>query len=161
MDASKLGLWAVLLQKQSDGRYHPAAFGSQALRGGEHKYDSTKLKFLAMKWGIHHFKTYLLGRQFKVRMDNNPLTYFMSSPNLDATKHFWIDDLPPFTFSLEYQKGKNNVVADALSRIGEKWLPPEETDMILRATPLLEGDQIVIEVYNEKDEEKASERDPK
>ena len=71
-----------------------------------------------MKWRINHFKTYLLGRQLKVRTDNNPLTYFMLSPNLDATKHHWIDELVPFTFSLEYQKGKNNVVADVLSRIG-------------------------------------------
>ena len=70
-------------------------------------------------------------------MDNNPLTYFMLFPNLDATKHRWIDELAPFTFSLEYQKGKNNIVADALSRIEEEWLPPEETDVILRATPLL------------------------
>ena len=81
-DASKLGLGAVLSQKQLDGRYHPVAFGSGALRGAEHKYHSTKLKFLAMKWGIQHFETYLLGRQFKVRMGNNPLTHFMSSPNL-------------------------------------------------------------------------------
>ena len=94
-------------------------------------------------------------------MDNNPLTYFMSSPNLDATKHHWIDEIVPSTFSLEYQKGKNNVVADALSRIGEKWLPPEETDAILRATPLLEGDQTVVEILNEKEEGKAPERDPK
>ena len=106
MYASKLGLGAVLSQTQSDGRYHPMAFGSQALRGVEHKYHSTKLGFLTMKWEIHHFKTYLLDRQFKVRMDNNPLTYFMSSPNLDATKHHWIDELVPYTFSLEYQKGK-------------------------------------------------------
>ena len=97
-DTSKLGLGVVLSQKQSDGRYHPVAFSSQALRGAEHKYHSTKLEFLAMKWGIH-FKTYLLGKQFKVRADNNPLTYFMSSPNLDATKHCWIDDLVPYTFS--------------------------------------------------------------
>ena len=94
-------------------------------------------------------------------MDNNPLTYFMSSPNLDTIKHCWIDELAPFTFSLEYQKGKNNVVADALSRIGEKQLPPEETNMILRTTPLLEGDQTVVEVFNVKEEDKAPERDLK
>ena len=43
---------------------------------------------------------------------------------------------------------------DALSRIGEKWLPPEETDAILRTTPLLEGDQTVAEVFNETEEDK-------
>ena len=41
------------------------------------------------------------------------------------------------------------MVADALSRIEEKLLPSEETDAILRATPLLEGDQTVVEVFNE------------
>ena len=64
-------------------------------------------------------------------------------------------------FSLEYQKGKNNMVADTLSRIGEKQLPQEETDVILRATPLLKGDQTVFELFNEKEEDKAPERDPK
>ena len=114
-----------------------------------------------MKWGIHHFEMYLLGRQFKVRTDNNPLTYFMSLPNLDATKHHWIDELVPYTFSLEYQKGKNNVVADALSRIGEQWLPQEEMDEILRATPLLEGDPTVVKVYDKQDEDRAPERNLK
>ena len=159
MDVSKLG--AVLSQKQLDGRYHRVAFGSQALREAEHNYHSTKLGLFAIKWGIHHFKTYLLGRQFQVRTDNNPLTYFMLSPNLDATKHHWNDEMAPFTFSLEYQKGKNNVVADTLSRIGEKWLPTEETTAILQATPLLDRDQTVIEVFNEKEEERAQEKDPK
>ena len=31
MDALKLGMGAVLSQKQSDGRYDPVAFGSRAL----------------------------------------------------------------------------------------------------------------------------------
>ena len=34
-DASKLGLGAVLSQKQLDGRYHPIAFGSRELHGVE------------------------------------------------------------------------------------------------------------------------------
>ena len=73
-DASKLGLGAVLSEKQSYGRYHLAAFGSRALHGVEVNYHSTKLKFLAMKWSIKHFQTYLLGSHFKVHMDNNHLT---------------------------------------------------------------------------------------
>ena len=35
------------------------------------------------------------------------------------------------------------------------------TDAILRSTPLLKGDQTVVEVFNEKEEDKAPERDPK
>ena len=38
MHALKLGLGAVLSQKQSDGRYHPVAFGSRALHGVEVNY---------------------------------------------------------------------------------------------------------------------------
>ena len=60
MDALKLGLGAVLSQKQSDGKYHPVAFGSRALHGAEVNYHSTKLEFLAMKWSIEHFQMYLL-----------------------------------------------------------------------------------------------------
>ena len=44
-DASKLGLGAVLSQKQTNGRYHPVAFGSRAVHGAEVNYHSTKLVF--------------------------------------------------------------------------------------------------------------------
>ena len=113
MDALKLGLGAVLSKKQSDGRYHPVVFGSRALHGVEVNYHSTKHEFLAMKWSTEHFQTYLLGRHFKVCMDNNPLTHLLTSPNMDAMKQRWINELANYDFSLEYQKGKNNTVADA------------------------------------------------
>ena len=119
MDAAKLRLGAVLSEKQSNGGYHPTAFSSRALHSAEVNYHSTKLEFLAMKWSIEHFQTYLLGHCFKVHTDNNPLTYFLTSPNMDATKQRWINELVNYDFSLEYQKGKNNTVADALSRISE------------------------------------------
>ena len=85
-DASKLGLRGVLSQKQSDGRYHPVAFGSRALHGVEVNYHSTKLKILAMRWSIEHFQTYLLGHHFKVHTDNNPLIYFLTSHGCHKTK---------------------------------------------------------------------------
>ena len=117
MDTSKLGLGAVLSQKQSDGRYHPVAFKNRALHGVEVNYHSTKLEFLAMKWSIKHFQTYLLGCHFKVHTDNNPVMYFLTSPNMDAMEQRWINELAKYDFSLKYQKGKNNTVADALSRM--------------------------------------------
>ena len=59
-DASREGLGAVLSQKQADGHYHPIAYHSQALTAHEKNYHSTKLEFLALKWGImEHFKKYL------------------------------------------------------------------------------------------------------
>ena len=87
-DASKEGLGVVLSPKQADGHYHPVAYGSQALTAHERNYHSTKLEFLALKWAImEHFKEYLLYQPFLVRTDNNPLTYIMTTPNLDTTGH--------------------------------------------------------------------------
>ena len=40
-----------------------------------------------------------------VRSDNNPLTYIMTTLNLDATGHQWVGALVRFSFQLEYQKG--------------------------------------------------------
>ena len=144
-DASKEGLGAVLSQKQADGCYHPVAYSSQALTAHEKNYQSTKLKFLALKWATtEHFKEYLLYQPFLVRTDNNPLTYIMTTPNLDATGHQWVGALAKFNFWLEYQKGQDNTVADMLTRI-TTCLGPEAMQSILDgvtlgATQRAEGD---------------------
>ena len=150
MDAWKLGLGAVLSQKQSDGKYHSVAFGSRALHGAEVNFHSTKLEFLAMKCSIKHFQMYLLGCHFKVCTVNNPLTYFLTSPNMDATKQRWINELAKYDFSLEYQKGKNNTVANALSRIKEEWLTDEEADKFLEFFPVIPGNETVVKISKEE-----------
>ena len=87
-DAYKEGLGVVLSQKQEDGQFHLVAYGSWALTTHEKNYHSTKLEFLVLKWAImEHFKEYLLYQPFLVKTDNNPLTYIMTTPNLDATGH--------------------------------------------------------------------------
>ena len=116
MDASKEGLGAVLSQKQVDGHFHPVVYGSWALTAHKKNYHSTKLELLALKWAVtEHFKEYLLYQTILVKTDNNPLTYIMTTPTLDATGHQWVGALAKFNFQLEYQKGKDNAVADTQS----------------------------------------------
>ena len=130
-NASKQGLGAILSQKQEDGRFHPVAYGSRVLTIHEKNYHSTKLEFLALKWAItEHFREYLLYQPFVVKTDNNPLTYIMSTPNLDATGHRWVNALAKYDFWLEYQKGQDNATADALSHITTH-LPPEAVQAVL------------------------------
>ena len=130
-DASGDGLGAVLQQKQADGKYHPVAFASRALKGGEKRYHSSKLKFLALKWVVtEQFREYLLYQPFKVRTDNNPLTYIMTTPNLDALGHRWVSALADFQMSIEYVRGADNKVADALSRVKDQLSPEAVKELI-------------------------------
>ena len=123
-DASKEGLGVVLSQKQSDGHYHPVAFGSCSLTLSEKNYHSSKLQFLALKWSVmEHFKEYLTYSPFVVQTDNNLLTYVLMTLNLDAMGHQWVGALASFQFELEYKKGTDNGAVDALSRvpISHRW----------------------------------------
>ena len=70
-----------------------------------------------------------------MRTDNNPLTYIMTTPNLDATGPQWVGALAKFNFWLEYQKGQDNTVADALSQITTH-LGPEAMQSILDGATL-------------------------
>ena len=116
INASKEGLGAVLSQKQDDGCYHPVVFGSRTLTPSEQNCHSSKLEFLALKWSVtEHFKEYLAYTPFTVHTDNNPLTYVLTTPNLDVMGHCWVGVLASYEFTLEYQKGSDNATVDALS----------------------------------------------
>ena len=142
MDASGKGLGAVLSQKQDDGRYYPVAYASQTMNETEQRYHSNKQEFLALKWAVtEQFHEYLTPygknrNEFVVCTDNNPLTYIFSSAHLDVAGHRWVASLADYNFSLEYQKGKDNTVADFLSRM-EDCLPDEEVEEVLSRPEIL------------------------
>ena len=120
-DASKEGLGAVLLEESDDGQFHPVAYASRELKGGDLKYHSSKLEFLALKWAMtEQFREYLQYQPFTVQTDKNPLTYILTTPNLDALGNCWVATLAGYNMKLEYLKGSDNKVADALSLAPEK-----------------------------------------
>ena len=128
------------MQKQSDGQYHPIAYASRIMTETEQRYHSNKQEFLALKWAVtEQFHEYLspYGKnrnEFVVWTDNNPLTYIFSSANLDAAGQRWVAQLASYNFALEYQKGKDNMVADFLSRLDDP-LPPSEVQDYLNKIP--------------------------
>ena len=139
-EASGKGLGAVLSQKQADGQYHPIAYASRVMNETKQRYHSNKQEFLALKWAVtEQFHEYLspFGKnrnEFMVHTDNNPLTYIFSSANLDAAGQCWVAHLASYNFSLEYQKGKDNTVANFLSWMNER-LPEEEAQEYLNKIP--------------------------
>ena len=118
VDASHGGLGAVLSQ-QTDSGVRPVAYASRGLRPTERNmsnYSSMKLEFLALKWAVtEKFREYLLGHQFIVYTDNNPLSHLQSA-KLGAAEHRWAAALAAFDFEIKYRSGRSNRNADALSR---------------------------------------------
>ena len=106
----------------------------------EQRYHSNKQEFLALKWAVtEQFHEYLspYGKnrnEFVVQTDNNLLTYIFSSANLDAAGQRWVAQLASYNFALEYQKGKDNTVADFLSHLDD-CLPTGEVQDYLNKIP--------------------------
>ena len=117
-DASLKGLGVVLSQQQKDGSICVIVYASQSLHPSKrsiHNYSSAKLELLVLKWAVtEKFHDYLLGWQFQVYTENNPLAYVQES-KLGASQTQWLSELSLFDFTIKYQTGHSNRAADALS----------------------------------------------
>ena len=91
---------------------------------------------------------YLLGSNFKVYTDNNPLAYVRES-KLGAARIRWLSELALFDFDFKYRTGKSNKAADALSNCPndseemDSNLEPEEYETISYAIECEELEEIV------------------
>ena len=59
---------------------------------------------------------YLYGEQFEVFSDHKSLKYIFTQWDLNMRQRKWMEYLEDYDFTLHYHLGKENVVADALSR---------------------------------------------
>ena len=118
VDISDKGLGAVLLQYH-EGDLRVISYGRRTLISAEKKYHSSKVEFLGAKWVVcNQFRDYLYyAPHFHIYTDNNPVTYIMSTGRLTVTGQRWANELAEFSFSLQYESGKQNTIADTLSLI--------------------------------------------
>ena len=97
------------------------------------------------------FHEYLYGGEFEVFMDNNLLTYIMTSAKLDATGQCWVAVLSIYNFHIYYRSGKTNTNADALSSIpwdtNEVQNSKKIDEVTVRVTIPLSNSREVIDLF--------------
>lgn len=102
------------------GSDKPIAFASRTLNKSEEKYSATEKELLAIVWACRYFRPYLYGRKFTLYMDHKPLSYGLNLKDTNSRLTHWRLYLEEFDFDIKYRPGKQNVVADSLSRLREE-----------------------------------------
>ena len=74
-------------------------------------------ELLAVVLALQKWRGYLLDRHFKIRTDHFSLKYVLDQRFKTPFQSKWLPKLLGFYYEIEYKKGKENVAADALSRI--------------------------------------------
>lgn len=116
-DSSDVGLGAVLLQ-YVDGHPFPVAYASRKLLDREKRYSIIEKEGLAIMFGIHRFRYYLMGQEFILEVDHKPLIYINKFKGSNNRLLRWSLSLQPYRFRLVHVAGRDNLGADLLSRSG-------------------------------------------
>lgn len=115
-DASKHYVGAVLSQGQDDDVEAVIGYFSKKLKPAEVKYSTTDREALAIVLACRNFSHFLWGSHFIVRTDHQPLTSVFKRKTKSPRMNRWIVEMRDYHYNIQYVKGKNNVVADQLSR---------------------------------------------
>ena len=118
VDASDIGIGAVLLQEDANGMDHPVCYYSRKFNSHQHNYLAVEKEKLALVLSLQHFEVYLSPSVSPVQVytDHNPLTYIQRMKNHNKRLLRWSLILQEYELEIRHVKGCNNVAAGALSR---------------------------------------------
>ncbi|KAK8593995.1 hypothetical protein V6N12_046066 [Hibiscus sabdariffa] len=115
-DASDTSVGAVLGQKIGK-EPHVIAYASRTLDSAQRNYSTTEKELLAIVFALEKFRSYLLGTNVVVFSDHAALRYLMNKKEAKPRLIRWILLLQEFNLDIKDKKGRENLVADHLSRI--------------------------------------------
>ena len=110
-DASGIGIGAVLMQDSK-----PIAYFSEKLNGAALNYSTYDKELYALKRTLENWQHYLWPREFVIHSDHESLKFLKSQGKLNRRHARWLEFIETFPYVIKHKQGKENVVADALSR---------------------------------------------
>ena len=110
-DASGIGIGAVLMQ---EGR--PVAYFSEKLGGAALNYPTYDKEMYALVRALENWQHYLWPKEFVIHTDHESLKHLKGQQRLNKRHAKWVEFIETFPYVIRYKQGKENVVADALSR---------------------------------------------
>ena len=118
VDASDSGVGGVLLQKKDNNIWHPIAYFSKKLSPCQSRYSTIEKELLAIVMTLKHFEVYIGNKGTTVVLtDHNPLKYLYRVKNSNRRLMRWSLELQDYNIDVQHIKGKDNVLADSLSRV--------------------------------------------
>lgn len=116
VDASDFACGGVLTQNHDDVDM-PIVYISKSFNKAERNKPPIEKELLAVHFAITQLRPYIYGRHFVVKSDHKPLIYLYNLKNPSSRLSRLRLDLEEYDFEIQYIRGKDNVLADALSRI--------------------------------------------
>ena len=119
VDASDDAAGAVLLQHDNDHIIeHPVAYFSKKFNRHQKNYSTIEKELLALILALQHFEVYVGAGQkpLTVYTDHNPLVFLHKLKNKNRRLLNWSLILQEYNICIKHIKGKDNVIADCLSR---------------------------------------------
>ena len=119
VDASDLGAGAVLQQEDDQGIDHPVCYFSKKFDKHQKNYSTVEKETLALLLTLQHCIVYLntTAKPIIVYTDHNPLVFVSKMRNKNQRLMRWSLQLEEFNLDIRHIRGRDNVMADALSRI--------------------------------------------
>ncbi|CAN6557791.1 unnamed protein product [Malus baccata var. baccata] len=115
-DASDYAVGAVLGQRR-DKLPHVIYYASRTLNDAQLNYATTEKELLAVVFALEKFRSYLVGAKVIVYSDHSALKYLLSKKEAKPRLLRWVLLLQEFELEILDKKGRENVVADHLSRL--------------------------------------------
>ena len=118
VDASDNAAGAVLLQEDTDGIDHPVCYFSKKFNKHQKNYSTIEKECLALILAVQHFEVYVTASEGPIIVfsDHNPLTFISKMKNKNQRLLRWSLILQAYNLEIRHIKGKDNLIADALSR---------------------------------------------